>query len=116
MVRCPYCNEYESESSDSVRGHIRAKTDPEHKGKSGFESETEQTLDNDPDSAPDPEPVAEQTLEPEPDTRLDPEPDPEQDSDRDGLSGIVIGILVFIAWRILERYTNEDTQDGVRLV
>jgi hypothetical protein len=112
MVQCPYCDEYEAESRDSVRGHIRAKTDPEHKGKSGFENETEQVLDSDQDSSPDPKAVAEQALGRDP----DPEPEQESDADRDGSSGIVAGILLLIAGYIIKRYGNEDAQNGVELV
>lgn len=40
---CPYCDDYTG-GMDSVRAHIRAKTDVAHKGKSGFEDESENAL------------------------------------------------------------------------
>jgi len=114
MVQCPYCD-YETDSIDSVRGHIRAKTDSVHKGKSGFEAETEQLVNDDPTGTPDPETVAEQALNGKDDgTEL--EPEPENDPEDGSNTGLFVTVLVGIALWIVKRYGDESTQDGVELV
>jgi hypothetical protein len=93
---CPYCQDYTGKP-DSVRGHIRAKTDRDHEGKSGFEDGT----------------FAEPANEPGTETGSgtdDPElEDDTSDDDDDGLgAALVAGLVVLVLW--LASQTGNENQ------
>jgi hypothetical protein len=79
---CPYCEDYAGKP-DSVRGHIRAKTDPNHKGKSGFEDGTFAEPANGPSTE-----TGSGTDDPELEDDIG-----DDDSDRDD-AGIKTGVLI----------------------
>lgn len=95
---CPYCEDYAGKP-DSIRAHIRGKTDELHKGKSGFEDGSEPVQA---DGSPAP-------VEREPEMEPEPEPKPEPEEDESGIgTWLVIGGLTFLYW-LARRTGNENT-------
>lgn len=102
QVTCPYCGDYAGKP-DSVRGHIRAKTDDQHKGKSGFEDGTDQAMQG-VEQPPEPEPATEPATE----ASAEQAPDQGASPDSGGVAGLVlVGLVAVVIW--LARQTgNED--------
>lgn len=103
QVSCPYCKDYVG-VPNSVRGHIRAKTDDQHKGKSGFEEGTDQAM-QEAEQSPEPEPVFDKPVA---------EASAEQATDTDtgqqsqGIGGLVVAGLVIVLLWVARQTDNED--------
>lgn len=97
---CPYCYDYQGKKA-SVQAHIRGKTDPVHKGKSGFENESE--------PAPSPEQHSS-----EPSTEQDTTQNGDgNDNDAGTISGLVVGAVLALAFWLAKQTGNEDQiEDG----
>jgi hypothetical protein len=87
---CPYCD-YAGQR-DSVRAHIRGKTDDRHRGKSGFEDESE------PVPADGSAPVS---------SRTDTERAPDPDNESGMATAAVFAAITFLLW-LAQRTGNED--------
>ena len=116
---CPYCDDY-SGKPDSVRGHIRAKTDPAHKGKSGYEDYTEKLLDDyknpgSPGTKRVPERVPEQeTEQADGPNSNDTETNRVTEAFRGFMSIFGAGVVVWLADRLSERFFNRPQEPDDR--
>jgi hypothetical protein len=106
---CQYCHDYQGKRA-SVQAHIRGKTDPAHKGKSGFEKDSEPVPSTGEDK---PEHGTEQNSDPT-QSRInnenqDTEPEEKPDENDNGVvAGMVIGGMFVVLLWIARQTGNED--------
>lgn len=108
---CPHCMDYQGKRS-SVQAHIRGKTDPVHKGLSGFESESgpEQVSENDPANR-----TEQNGTTDSPDSNREPEP---ETGNQDGgvMAMVLAGTVLAVLWlagqtgndEVLDRFSSGD--------